>query len=116
MHGNGPDVTHAAPPQNQQPDTQQYYAQHDFDGTATLTATLVHAISNVTGADVTEAEQTLSDHADPEALDRLFRPRPDGTFRLAGQLTFTIWGHHVTVSNDGQISIVPPQQQPPDRR
>jgi len=115
MHGNGSNVARAAPPQNQQSETRQYYAQHDFDGTATLTTTLVHAISNVTGADVTEAEQTLSDHADPEALDRLFRPRPDGTFRLGGELTFTIWGHRVTVANDGQISIVPPQH-PPARR
>lgn len=112
MHGNGPNAQQTSQPQNRPPDTRQYYAQHDFDGTASLTTTLVHAISNVTGADVTEAEQTLSDHADPDALDRLFRPRPDGSFRLAGQVTFTIWGHRVTVCNDGQISIVPPRQVP----
>lgn len=112
MHGNGPNVTQAAPPQHVQQETQQYYAQHDFDGSATLTTTLCHAIANVTGADVTEAERTLSDHADPQALDLLFRPQPDGSFRLPGQVSFTMWGHRVTVASDGQISIVPPQRQP----
>lgn len=111
MHANGPNVT-PAPPQQGRVDAQQFYAQHDFDGSATLTTTLCHAIANVTGADVTEAERTLSDHADPAALDRLFRPQPDGTYRLPGQVSFTMWGHHVTVGSDGQISIVPPRQRP----
>lgn len=113
MHGNGRNATHAAPPQHSQRQQQQrYFAQHDFDGSAKLTTTLVHAISNVTGADVTEAEHSLDDHVDSRALDRLFRPRSDGTPRASGQVNFTLWGHQVTVYSDGQITIVPCQQPP----
>lgn len=112
MHGNGRNATHAAQPQPQQGQQQRYYAQHDFDGPAELTTTLVHAISNVTGADVTEAEHVLDDHVDARALNRLFRPKPDGSPRGGGQLNFTLWGHQVTVYSDGQITIVPCQQPP----
>lgn len=113
MHGNGRSAPPAVPPEPVRQPQQHYYAQHDFQGTAQLTTTLVHALSNVTGADVTEAEAVLEDHLDARALDVLFRPRPDGTPRASCHLGFTAWGHEVTVYSDGQITIVPCQQQPP---
>ncbi|MFB6141606.1 MAG: HalOD1 output domain-containing protein [Halosimplex sp.] len=75
-----------------------------------MTTTLAHAISDVTGVDVTDTGFTLNDHVDPEALDRLFKPKADGTQRIDGHLSFTIWGYQVTVYSDGQIAIVPPRQ------
>jgi len=95
--------------------TQTYFVQHDFDGPAKLTTTLAHAISDVSGIDVTDTGFSLADHVDPDALDRLFRPKDDGTPRMDGHLTFTVWGYQVTVYSDGQIAIVPPQGAP-DRR
>lgn len=112
MHGNGRNAPPAAPSQHTQEPPQQYYAQHDFDGPAELTTTLVHAISNVTGADVTEAEAVLDDHVDLRALDTLFRPKLDGTPRSSGRLAFSVWGHEVTVFSDGRITIAPSPQQP----
>lgn len=112
MHGNGRNATGGPAPATDARGPQRYFAQHDFDGAASLTATLAHAISNVTGADVSETEFTLTDHVDPRALDLLFRPRPDGTPRSNGQLRFTMWGHEVTVYSDGQITIVPPARAP----
>jgi hypothetical protein len=66
----------------------------------------------VTGIDVTDTGFTLNDHVDPDALDQLFKPKDDGTPRMNGHLTFTVWGNQVTVYSDGQIAIVPPQQAP----
>lgn len=90
--------------------TQTYRVKHDFDGSAALTTTLAHALSDVTGLDVTDTAFTLADFVDPEALDRLFKPKDDGTQRIDGQLSFDVWGNEVTVHSDGQIEIVPPRQ------
>lgn len=109
MYRNGQHVEHNAP-QQQSPGTQNYFVQHDFDGSAELTTTLAHAISDVTGIDVTDTGFTLNDHVDPEALDRLFEPKADGTPRTNGHVSFTIWGYQVTVYSNGQIAVVPPRQ------
>lgn len=88
--------------------TRTYTAEHDFDGSAELTTTLVHAISDATGVDVTDTAFTLTDHVDPEALDRLFNPGEDGTVQIDAQFSFTVWEYRVTIDGDGQITIVPP--------
>lgn len=112
MYRNGQHAEHTAPQQYQSPANQNYFVQHDFDGSAELTTTLAHAISDVTGIDVTDTGFTLNDHVDPEALDRLFAPKEDGTPRTNGHVSFTIWGYQVTVYSSGQIAIVPPRQTP----
>lgn len=106
--------THAkqSPQQYQARNTGTYFIKHDFDGPAELTTTLAHALSDVSGVDVTDTGFTLYDYIDPDALDQLFKPREDATRRVNGNLTFTVWGHQVTVYSDGQIAIVPPQQTP----
>lgn len=86
-----------------------YSFQHDFDGSADLATTVVHAIADVTGIDPTEAEGRLYDHVEPDALNRLFEPKSDGTPRLQGHLAFAVRGHQVSVYNTGRITIVPLQ-------
>ena len=113
MYRNQPPVEQASTEQYQPQAAQTYVVQHDFDGPARLTTTLVHALSDVTGIDVTDAGFTLSDHVDPDALDRLFKPKDEDAPRLNGHLAFSVWGYQVTVYSDGQIRIVPPQQAPP---
>lgn len=110
MYYNGQTVSR--PPQQQQPpqQTQRYYVTHDFEGAAELTTTLVHALADVTGLDMTEAEATVEECVDRDALDRLFAPLSDGTPRANSQLGFTAWGHQVTVYSNGQIAIAPPEQ------
>jgi len=112
MYRNQSYVEPTAQQQRQVGDAGTYYVKHDFDGSAELTTTLAHAISDVTGVDVTDAGFTLNDYVDPEALDSLFRPRDDGTVRIDGHLSFAVWGYQVTVYSDGQIAIVPPNQPP----
>jgi hypothetical protein len=103
--------THAkhSPQQYQVRNTGTYFVKHDFDGPAELTTTLAHALSDISGVDVTDTGFTLYDYIDPDALDSLFKPRDDGVQAVNGMLTFTVWGHQVTVYSDGQIAIVPPR-------
>lgn len=116
MYRNESHVKQSAPRGARTREAQPYFVQHDFDGPATLTTTLAHAISDVSDVDVTDTGFRLNDHVDPDALDRLFRPKGDGTPRMDGHLTFTVWGYQVTVYSDGQIAIVPPQQPTQPRR
>lgn len=112
MNRNGQHTKQATSQQYQSAETQNYFLQHDFDGSAELTTTLVHAISDVTGIDVTDAGFTLNDHVDPDALDQLFKPKEDGTPRTNGHVSFTVWGYQVTVYSTGQIAIIPPRGVP----
>lgn len=104
MYSNGQNVTAAAPANDPH---QQYVVQHRFDGPAELTTTLVHAVADVTGADPTDVEFAVANYVDPDALNRLFKPKPDGTVRAHGEYRFTVWNYHVTVSSDGRIAVVP---------
>lgn len=114
MHYNGGTVPQTAEPERRVQHN-PYYVTHDFDGSAELTATLTHALSDVTGLNVTKAEAALDECVDSAALNRLFEPMDDDSPRVNSQLTFTAWGHQVTVYSNGQIAIAPPQpsQQPP---
>lgn len=83
---------------------------HEFGGPAELTTTLAHAVSDVTGIDVTDTGFTLNDYVDPDAMDNLFQPKPDGTPRTNGSLNLTILGCQVVIHSTGEIVITPPQQ------
>jgi hypothetical protein len=90
---------------------QSYTIKHDFESAASVTATLTHALSDVSGIDVSEIEYALKDYVDPDALDRLFMPVSDGSARVNGHLAFNLQGYQVTLYGNGLISIVPPQHQ-----
>ena len=105
-----------SPQQSHVRDSGTYFVKHDFDGPAELTTTLAHALSDISGVDVTDTGFTLYDYIDPDALDMLFKPKEDTHRRVNGMLTFTVWGHQVTVYSDGQIAIVPPQTPPQPTR
>ena len=85
-----------------------YRAAHDPDGPATLSTTVVHAIADCLDIDVSDSRISLYDSVDPDALDRLFRPRRDGRQRAGGRLSFPVRDHYVTVTSDGEILIEPP--------
>jgi hypothetical protein len=99
-----------AVPRRRRPDTQPYVVQHEFGGPAELTTTLAHAISDVTGIDVTDTGFTLQEFVDPEALDQLFAPTEEGTPRTNGSLSLAVLGCQVTIHSNGQIVITPPRQ------
>ncbi len=90
--------------------TQVYRAVHDPDDSATLSTTVIHALADCMGLDVTDCRFSLYDSIDPDALDSLFRPRHDGTPRTGGTLSFPIDGYLVTVESTGEILIEPPAE------
>ncbi|WP_339102405.1 HalOD1 output domain-containing protein [Haloterrigena salinisoli] len=105
MHGHR---THSPASQSRSPSV--YRATHDPDGPARLSTTVVHALADCMGTDVTDGYISLYDAIDPVALNALFRPRHDGRQRSGGTLGFTVRDHYVTVSSDGEILIEPPAQ------
>jgi hypothetical protein len=90
-------------------ETETYYAQHDFRGSAKLSTTIVIAVSEVAEADETDTESTLFQHVDPDALDDLFCPAGSETPRTSGHVNLHVWGHDVTVYSNGQIVISAPR-------
>ena len=107
MRHNGTAAPSAARAGAQPAPQQSYTVHHDFDGVATVTETVVHALSDVTGVDVTDTDFALYDYVDPDALNRLFAPKSDGTSRVNGHVSFTVMGYQTTIYASGQITIVP---------
>ncbi|PGF16357.1 hypothetical protein CP556_09690 [Natrinema sp. CBA1119] len=70
--------------------------------------TVIHALTDCLGVDVTDSRVSLSETVGSDALDALFRPRCDGTPRAGGTLSFVVNGHHVRVRGDGEILIEAP--------
>ncbi len=113
MHGNTQNTTTHTHSQNQTVEPQPYFVHHEFGGSTKLTTTLVHAISDVSGVDVTQAESHLSNYVDPTALDRLFKPGSSTTQHANGMLSFTMWNYQITIYHNGRIAIAPPAQPQP---
>lgn len=88
--------------------TNDFYAYHDPKSDAKLSTTVAHTLADVMGTDVTNTEFSLYDCVDPDALDRLFSPRPDGRPRSPGHVAFTVRGYQVTVYSTGHIVLTPP--------
>jgi hypothetical protein len=98
--------------QSDQPDSIEQSAadpdaivNHDFDSDpGELTVTIVDAVSEALDISPTEIVPRVSDHVDPDALDRLFRPAPDGGTRR-GRLVLELQGCHVEIVGDGTIFV-----------
>lgn len=83
-----------------------YVAHHDVteDG---LTVTMTLALSEVVDASPTELIPEFPRYVDPDALDRMFRPGPDGELKEGGPLFLTVRGVDVRIFNTGRIEIRP---------
>lgn len=79
--------------------------EHDFDNqTSELTVTVVDAVSQVAGITPTEIVPRVTDSLDPDGLDRLFQPGPDGQPR-SGRLVFELLEYTVEVHGDGTVAV-----------
>ncbi|AEH35671.1 HalOD1 output domain-containing protein [Halopiger xanaduensis] len=88
----------------------RYVFHHDTDGTATITTTIVHALASIAETDVSQGEFSLYDSVDPDALDRLFSKKADGTERTGGHVAFTALEHEVYVYANGDVIVYPPSE------
>ncbi len=93
----------------------RYVFHHDTDGTATITTTIVHALSSIADTDVSQGEFSLYDSVDPDALDRIFSKKADGTERTGGHIAFTALEHEVYVYANGDVIIYRPRRRPERR-
>lgn len=85
----------------------RYVLHYDEDGTATLTATIVHGLAAITDTDVSQGEFSLYDSVDPDALERIFRSKADGAPRTGGHVAFTALDYQVYVYASGEIHVYP---------
>lgn len=88
------------------PQTESYHLTYDWRVSEPLSTLIITAIADITGNAPTDLEP-LYDRIDPDALDRLFSPNPDGSLGAAGPVTFTFHGHEVTVERHGHVVIRP---------
>ena len=75
-------------------------------GTRSLTDAVVEAVADERGVDETALEP-LYEVVEPDALERLFAPRPDGSPRTTGRVIFEMAGCEVTVRSDGKVRATP---------
>lgn len=78
-----------------------YYETSDIE----LSVTVVHAVLEVTGKEPTDVN--LNAVVQPDALNRIFSPKHDGTPRTGGTIEFELAGCHVTITGDGEIRVDP---------
>lgn len=108
MHNNLRDqrgIAHGNPPFVQQ---QDYHVYHDPESSARVSTTVVHALADAMGVDVTDTGFSLYDSVDPDALDTIFAQTSTGKPRPPGHVAFSVEGYRVTVYSTGHIVITPP--------
>jgi hypothetical protein len=79
----------------------------DTDDTLTLTVSerIIEAVAEREGVSPTALAQPLNEVIDPEALDTLFEPQPNGEQRSEGRVEFQYYGYTVTVDMDGSVRL-----------
>ena len=88
----------------------RYVIRYDPDGSATLLSTIVHALTGIVEVDVSQGEFSLYDSVDPDALERIFARKGDGSPRTGGHVAFTALEREVYVYATGEIYVYPPPQ------
>jgi hypothetical protein len=67
--------------------------------------TVARGIAEVTGTPVENLDVELNDYVDPDALDRLFARRLDGTDRDGGRVVFPVRDCLVEVYADSRVVV-----------
>jgi hypothetical protein len=81
--------------------------EFELDDRQHIGTAVVRAVSEAVGTPVTEIDVELNDIVDPDALNRLFAPRYDGTPRHGGRVIFEMSNCEVTVFESGRVRAVP---------
>ncbi|MFB6195146.1 MAG: HalOD1 output domain-containing protein [Haloplanus sp.] len=87
------------------PERDAYVVDHHETSDIELSVTVVHAVLEATGKDPMEVD--LNAVVQPDALNRIFAPKHDGTPRAGGTVTFRLAGCRVTVDGDGEVVVEP---------
>ena len=89
----------------QQFDEHVFETQYEYGAeTDELTVILIDAIAETEGISPAEVAPRINESVDPDAMERVLRPLPDGSER-DGRLTFYLLGYRITVRSDGTVRI-----------
>jgi len=80
--------------------------EYEIKSGESVSMAVVYAVSAVDGRDP-RSLPPLTRVLDPEALDTLFGPQPDGDPRTGGRLSFTYSGCRVTLDNGEYLTVQP---------
>jgi len=84
-----------------------YRVDHDWEDETRVSTALTAAIETVTGSDLHELPP-LHEHVDPEALNRIFKPKADAPRQSsASRVRLRYAGFLVTIYADGEITFQP---------
>lgn len=68
-----------------------------------LVVKVIEAVAEERGIDPVDMDEKLNEVLDPEAMEHLFRDRPNGSPRAGGTLIFDLAGYQVRI--DGDLSV-----------
>lgn len=88
----------------QTPDQLVHESRITYDGGQEVSVTVVDVISRIRDRPVTKLVHRIDEAVDPDALDRIVRPLPDGTPRN-GWVTFRVCDCTVRLHGDGLLQI-----------
>lgn len=81
------------------------YVVHNEMGEEDLTVTISLALSELDDVPPAEIIPQFPEHVDPDALNRLFKPFPNGELRQGGPLYLSIEGYSIAIFSSGRIEI-----------
>jgi hypothetical protein len=76
----------------------------DIEENEAVSMAVVRAVSAVEDIDPCSTPP-LADEIDPDALDALFEPGPDGAPRNGGRISFVFASYRVTVDNGEYLTV-----------
>lgn len=82
---------------------------YEVDPSERVSSGVVAAVAAASNADPLQIEP-LAKQIDPEALDALFADQHDGTKRMGGTVSFPFSGYEVTVTGDGVVTVLSPDE------
>lgn len=85
--------------------TPVFETQYEYsDASDSLTVIIIDAIADELDISPTEVVPKISEAVDPDALERILRPLPDGQQRN-GTLVFTLLDFRIRIESDGIVRM-----------
>lgn len=84
--------------------TKTYTAKYDWGDRRTLSGAIVTVIADIKDVSPLDLEP-LHGSVDPDALNQILTPTPEGDDRTSGHVSFVFESHHITVYGDGEVAI-----------
>lgn len=86
------------------PERDAYRATYDWAGSEPLRIFVARVVATAAGVSPTELE-AIYRSVNPEALDEVFEPLPDGTARTGGGIWFSVDDYDVVIHGDGEVVV-----------